>query len=314
MDTQRLISDARRRARMLSRRDGRPLQTHLEEIAKAVGRNGWTDFLRNPSELAEEAPLAIADDMRWHLTYHRTMHWSTLVSIPGFAIIAAFIVLAPRFPDLVLAREDFVYQTVVLGSMLLAGALALASGSAILLTVSWWYARPRIARLDLAGVWGNVATRFLCVAAVVWGFVAYAPTMVAGPDPADAMSYDSDVRNARHVHVPEMKRDLPISHVERHGGAVDMEVVFIDSRLIPARMRFASMKGIMATIGKAHRLHPVVRFGGPFDCSTGRLHVVRIVAADTYASPARELVSRPSSKLFLAVSPPDVRHACETTV
>lgn len=39
MDTQRLISDARRRAKLLSRRDGRPYQTHLNEVAMQTGHD-----------------------------------------------------------------------------------------------------------------------------------------------------------------------------------------------------------------------------------------------------------------------------------
>lgn len=51
MDKQRLITDARRRAKALSRADGRPYQTHLDEVARLTGRRDWREFVDNPATL-----------------------------------------------------------------------------------------------------------------------------------------------------------------------------------------------------------------------------------------------------------------------
>ena len=53
MDRQRLITDARRRAKALSRNDGRPYQTHLDEIAQTAGRADWKAFVIDPGALPE---------------------------------------------------------------------------------------------------------------------------------------------------------------------------------------------------------------------------------------------------------------------
>lgn len=54
--TQKLISDAKRRARAESRETGRSYQSLLEDIAHRAGRNGWSAFLLDPAEPIPTAP------------------------------------------------------------------------------------------------------------------------------------------------------------------------------------------------------------------------------------------------------------------
>ena len=49
MTNQRLISDARRRARALSVETGRPYQTHLDDVARLAGRTDWKAFVADPA-------------------------------------------------------------------------------------------------------------------------------------------------------------------------------------------------------------------------------------------------------------------------
>lgn len=52
MTKQRLISDARRRARALSIETGRPYQSHLDDVANLAGRTDWKAFLSDPAPVA----------------------------------------------------------------------------------------------------------------------------------------------------------------------------------------------------------------------------------------------------------------------
>lgn len=56
MTSQRLISDARRRARALSVETGRPYQSHLDDVARLCGREDWKTFVADPSPLPASAP------------------------------------------------------------------------------------------------------------------------------------------------------------------------------------------------------------------------------------------------------------------
>lgn len=55
MTKQRLISDARRRARTLSVETGRPYQSYLDEVARLAGRADWKAFVADPAVIPEQA-------------------------------------------------------------------------------------------------------------------------------------------------------------------------------------------------------------------------------------------------------------------
>lgn len=64
MTNQRLISDARRRARALSVETGRPYQSHLDDVAHLAGRADWRAFIADPAPLpalAREASPEVPD-------------------------------------------------------------------------------------------------------------------------------------------------------------------------------------------------------------------------------------------------------------
>ena len=57
MTKQRLISDARRRARALSIETGRPYQSHLDDVARMAGRQDWKAFVDDPAAMAPVEPV-----------------------------------------------------------------------------------------------------------------------------------------------------------------------------------------------------------------------------------------------------------------
>jgi hypothetical protein len=90
MTNQRLISDARRRARALSVETGRAYQTHLDDVARLAGRTDWKAFVADPAPLPPPGmetnstpPTATRSGMR-----------SRLACIAGAAIAATIPIAA----------------------------------------------------------------------------------------------------------------------------------------------------------------------------------------------------------------------------
>lgn len=77
MTNQRLISDARRRARALSVETGRPYQTHLDDVARLAGRADWKAFVADPAPISpvkRDMPPERADtNMSLHPTRPRLL-------------------------------------------------------------------------------------------------------------------------------------------------------------------------------------------------------------------------------------------------
>lgn len=99
MNTQRIISDAKRRAKSLSRTTGRSHQTHLDEIAAAAGRSDWAAFVADPVPLSpireddmdESPPSTNARSMTHRL--RAWLRWRVLAGAGASAVGLALVVL-----------------------------------------------------------------------------------------------------------------------------------------------------------------------------------------------------------------------------
>lgn len=97
----KLIEEARSRARLLSETSGLPYHTMLEEIARSAGRKGWAEYVRSPVPLptsvmggveTEDRAGIVQDDGRG--VDHRPSRWKRIASRRGAVAILAVLVLA----------------------------------------------------------------------------------------------------------------------------------------------------------------------------------------------------------------------------
>jgi len=321
MTTQRLISDARRRARAESRDTGRPYQTILDEIAHRAGRAGWSAFVLDPAEpvpkiAEEEAPPRMTfdpDGREWDQWILATGQSGRVPMIIGIVMVLAA-TLAPNY-----VRVDAPYfEELCLGVM--AFGIGLLFGSiwrpayrtALLASLSWSAPRPMGSRrmTMLALIMVMRISVFFIVPAV---FTDLGPLLMMGVRADTIQAFESDNFSHRSIRIRGMKRDTPVASYRARGNHADLSIVVVDTRLQPRPMRalFIGEDVGGRDISRAMMDSPVVRFGGRLDCGTGRFHATRVEAAPGYD--ARATVTRPirlHARQGAIVEPEDVRRLC----
>lgn len=93
MTKQRLISDARRRARALSMETGRPYQMLLDDVAQLAGRASWRIFVEDPAPIPEPviATVQVAEAVEGSRSSNRRRR---LACVGGAIALAALPVAA----------------------------------------------------------------------------------------------------------------------------------------------------------------------------------------------------------------------------
>jgi len=321
MTTQKLISDARRRARAESRETGRPYQTILDEIAQRAGRAGWSAFVLDPAEpvpelAEEEAPPQATfdpDGREWDQWILATGQSGRVPMVIGIVMVLAA-TLAPNY-----VRVDAPYfKEVCLGGMafgigLLFGSIWRPAYRTVLLaSLSWSAPRPmgsrRMTMLALIMV-TRISVFFLVPAA----FTDLGPLLMMGVRADTIQAFESDGLSHRSIRISGMKRDTPVASYRARGNHADLSIVVVDTRLQPRPMRALFMGEDVGGrfISSAMMDSPVIRFVGKLDCSTGRFRASRVEAAASYDAPAG--ATRPirlHARQGAPVEPDDVSRIC----
>jgi len=296
MTTQRLISDARRRARAESRETGRPYQTLLDEIAHRAGRSGWSAFVVDPAEpvsvdegAKEQAtPTFDPDGRQWDDWIRSTEMIGHVPALVGVLLVVAA-AFAPNYVrvDAPYAKEACV-AVLVLGLVLVAIPLWRAGYRTLLLgALSWSAPRPmgvrRAGRL-VAGMAARVSL-FLIVST---GFTEFGPLLMTGARADTIQGYESDVISHRTIRMQGPRRDTPVASYAALGDHARLSIVVADMRLQPRPMRALFMGDRVggSRMSEAMKDSPVVRLSGTVDCTTGRFVLKRVEVAASYDAPA----------------------------
>ncbi|MFZ3481931.1 hypothetical protein [Sphingomonas sp. 3-13AW] len=310
MDDQRLISDARRRARMLSRHDGRPYQTHLDEVARSAGRDDWSAFVVHPCTIPDLPSPTPSGEDAWQTRFRNAMQCCSLLTIVGVIILIALVAFAPSLS----AYEHGSTGGGIMGAFaaaLLCLSIVLAFVAVATFSARWWYSRDRISQGRLALAWLNAATN----AAVALGLVcfgpAYLPILIASPSPDDVVSLQTEIDHTQRIWVEQLHSYLPVVGLSSGPHGVELGLVVVDMRLTARRLRGPTFGGPFPGLAEALKSHPLARMDGRLDCSTNRLQILRASAADSYeAVPAFTVELPPGSKLFFELTPADVKSLC----
>jgi hypothetical protein len=306
MSSQRLISDARRRAKQLARVSGRPHQTHLDEIARDCGRLDWQHFIDDPVALrADEAEGPAVAEMttpacpngdeerdRTELALLRIGGLGMGMTILGTAMMALVmalsvspIVSAPIVRDHIDEAAGVVTLVMTSAAMLIGVPAVLVLAMTVLVTFgrqSWLkFTKPRGRRLFVA--WRGALARAAYAVAVPWLAMLGLPILVASVPIGDVISYQDDVSKGRFIHFADKSRPLAYSSVRiLDGGRRAILLTLIDQRTIPRRIRAGfDPKSIDQRIKTKLVDHPVLRAQTELDCATGRLKLRRLEAADS---------------------------------
>lgn len=321
MTNQRLISDARRRARAESRETGRPYQTILDEIAHRAGRAGWSAFVLDPAEPVTvdgtdggpATPTFDPDGRQWD-------DWILGTEMTGHvpAVLGILLVLAAAFApnyvrvDAPYAKEGCVVA-LLLGLGLIVASLWRPGYRTVLLgALSWSAPRPmgrmRAARL-VAGMMARVSLFFL----VATAFTEFAPLLMTGVRADTLEGYQTDVLSHRTIRLAGPRRDTPVASYAPRGDHARLSIIIADGRLQPRPMRalFVGDRLGGRRMSEALKDSPVLRLAGSVDCASGRFALQRVEAAASYDAPAALTAAvRANGSRGAAIDRADVRLLC----
>lgn len=305
MSSQRLISDARRRAKQLARASGRPHQTHLDEIARECGRLDWQHFLEDPvalrtdsSEGSNATPTMQAssnddeDRNRTELALLRISGLGMGATILGTAMMALIVALSASPLISSSMVRDHIEGTAAVAMFVMTIATMIISIPAlfvltltVLMTVgrqSWLkFTKPKGRQLLMA--WRDAIARAAYAVAVPWLVALSIPLLIASVPVDDVISYQHDVSKGRFIHFADKSRPLAYSSVRiLDGDRRAILLTLIDQRTIPRRIRAGFDPESVDPRIKAMLVdHPVLRAQTELDCGTGRLKLRRLEAADS---------------------------------
>ncbi len=305
MSSQRLISNARRRAKQLARVSGRPHQTHLDEIARDCGRLDWQHFIDDPvalrtddaepSTAASSLPASPGGDEerdRTELALLRIGGLGMGMTILGTVMMALVLALSispvmsmPVVKDHIEGAAGVITLTMTAAAMFIGVPALFVLMLTVLMTFgrqSWLkFAKPRGRQLLIA--WRGAITRAGYAVAVPWLAMLGIPMLIATVPVEDVISYQEDVSRGRFIHFADKSRPLAYSSVEiLDGDRRAVLLTLIDQRTIPRRIRAGfdpkyidqRIKGMLVD-------HPVLRAQTELDCTTGRLRIRQLEAADS---------------------------------
>lgn len=272
-----LIAAARRHARLLQRADGRPYQTHLDEVARSTGADDWAAFTANPRTLPKDEAEAPVE-----ATFHDNVTAASLLTILcGIAVICA----ATLWP---IEAGTAIMRTVEAGLVVNFLGIAYPLWYVFRHGIWPWLRYGRIERKDEVenqrGLIRLGSAGPLLAATMVW-FGLYIANRV-GPETVADVSTDRTTHVG--IHMPGAADPYRIVDVRREGNVARMRAVGADGRLgwITARhnMRLDDRFGGEA-LTRSYIHHPVIRVVGDVRCDTGAWRMVGIETSDTYDGP-----------------------------
>lgn len=272
-----LIAAARRRARLLQRADGRPYQTHLDEVARSTGADDWAAFTANPKAMPgnDDGKPVVA-------TLHDKLTAASLFTIlTGMVMIGA----ATFWPI-----EDGTAITNTIAGGLAVSILGTAYPTWYVTRHGFWpwLRHGRIERREevenqrqLIRL-GSIGP--LVAVAMIW-FILYMANRI-GPDTVADVSTDRTTHVG--IRMPGAADPYRIVEVRREGNVARMRAVGADGRLgwITTRhhMKLDDRLGGEA-LTRSYIHHPVIRIVGDVRCDTGAWRMIGIETSDTYDGP-----------------------------
>jgi hypothetical protein len=346
---QRLISDARRRAKSISRANGSSYQSCLDEVAASTGHDGWASFVNEPRALpeapigtnadetgtaaegqgpqphdasAEPKPSIWNEPIDWNRVVDHNLGQSLKGMVIWFVVIASVlaigttrIVTIPVLQEMTDAGISVLMMSITaimtLAAFMMIGNTVVSAASAVIMTIMAHQRRPRLRLGTWARIWSNVALRGAFTAAVFFGAVNYGPTIMMHVGTEDVLSTGRDAENEKRIHVIQMRRDLILGPVRRMGDKAAVGFVVIDQRLMPKQFRLhrRSEDPNRMALQEALLRHPVLRMTGILDCRNGSYRVRRLEAADTVKTPAA-FVLHHKARRTVTIDPVDLPTIC----
>ena len=273
---QRLISDARRRAKSISRANGSSYQSCLDEVARSTGHDGWAAFVSEPrplptdnvtdagiaetivdedagrpdagGDVGNDLPGIWNEPIDWKRVVEHNLGQSLRGLVIGFMIIASVlavsttrIVTIPALQEMTDAGSSVLTMTITVimtfATLLMIGNTVIVAANAVIMTIMAHQRRPRLGLRTWTRVWGNVALRGAFAASVFFGALVYGPTIMLHVGPEDVMSTSRDAEDEKRVHLVQMRRDLILGPVRVQGQKASVGLVVIDQRLMPKQFR-----------------------------------------------------------------------------
>lgn len=288
MNSQRLISDARREAKRLARISGRPHQNHLDEIAVLAGASDWSAYLASPMPI----PPAPADATSGNVPANvcRLTHQDCLV-LASIAVAALTLVVPidrPPVLDIVVIASGILMMSAVMPATLRHVYEGLIYGKAKALP--WRHSvRTFTALATTFGMLGIIYARNL-----------------PGPDVVNAV--EDDRQSSQTIRLLPGMPYVPIAAADRKGDRVTLKVVLADGRFGAPSFRWAFKPPERvggSALQAAYQHHPVIRAAVEADCASGTYSMTGVEAASAYRTPAAyryDMRGRPPRRLVLPVS------------
>lgn len=326
MEKQRLITAARRRAKALSRGDGRSYQAHLDEIAKSVGHVDWTGFVADPRPIEQEGherdPTAgiidapEAGDPRNGFAGRpdrASRHWPAMVAglngnmllmqLAAIAILAfyVFCMTSRTAIKLIIGNETVflpAFEFMVIASLYLTIPAAVLSATTLGIVT---YRTIRHGARPTKEVWARKTFEFVVsagLAACIWQTVMYiVPNMITSIPVGDVTTMIEDQKNQRVVSFLGGRVPIAYARPSTDRGTSQVAVVMLDSRDTPRNLRgIEPIRHGGQTMIDSYKDNPIIRMSFTIDCRTGMQEGVTLETARSYRAPAAHATSLPSSK------------------
>lgn len=335
MSNQRLINDARRRARTLSRANGSSYQACLDDVARSTGADDWDAFVADPRPLPTSRPdladpvvendadgrVSASEDLipvgrnRYKSVWNDPVDWrkvSRMVrqeshrqAIATFLLFAAFLLLM-RSPVAHLLLEmpvavslGLLVVTMMIGFLLLLHYVIFAISAGTVVSLVAHQKRPRLGLRYWLRIWGDVGLRLVLATTLFFGFAKGFPDFAFGASQIDAASIAEDAGISRRVSFADATtKPIVLGPVKVRGDRSIVELVVADQRSTPRAFRSRRVLRDMggAALNRASIDHPVIRMRGTVDCGRGTFRSTAITTADSVGGPARYALPRKGRK------------------
>lgn len=326
MKNQRLISDARRRAKAISRAETTSYQSCLDEVARSTGAADWTSFVADPRPLPpfvgkeppepgnlkpreskdtvpehefvgtdknryKDAWKEPVDWKRLSNTFRREGHKAPIITLFMFAMV--LLLFRSPLAHYIMEMPPRVGLVILVGPLFMGGALlgfyllgSITGG--VILSVAAYQRRPRLGIAYWSRIWGDVAMRTALAGTLYFGFAYGSLDLTFGTSQTDAASIAKDARTTRQIEFATDLKPLPMGPVVMGSDRSVAEMVIADFRSTPKALRISSRfrKYDGGDFVRAVAQHPVIRIKGVVDCRHGTFMSTAFTTADTFGGPA----------------------------
>ncbi len=314
MTDNRNIIDARRRAKALSRLDGRSYQSHLDEIARSTGHTDWPAFVSDPRALAhsplvkrigdeavgtrtmtiEESELQFSDwtSPRWAFLSKAMPDGLVHMQLAGIGLVVLCLMCLSYAPIVgMLPHDDGMFLMMLIIMSLIATHLTTPALLMSMLTMTFAiYGRVRFRIRPPLRIWTKKIREFgLCAgltASIVYGFPFAVPRIMTSIPVEDVESKAEDEGNRTMAEFNGKSIPLVSKKPSADGRTSFVSFVVMDERNVPPSFRqIVSTENIHESILDSIRRNPVMRLTGRLDCRTGIISEASLETSRSYDGP-----------------------------